>query len=230
MAELANRERTEQQIERLREIEGRLDRKVASLEKDVATLTDRVDQVRMEVAQGFATLAIDGRLQQITDVVSMLQSNAYGERGSILSAGNLLLAGNQLFWTLLDPVLQKSGMLTKSGRGALTLLTPVGSFITGELLLANRQQERFISGVTTIDANGDGFETLRSRIASGEWEAFQQRSDVPIMLHVVDGGVAYRAQAVLRDGVLRIRLLSIPRLPTAGVRVAWIVDTGIGNG
>jgi hypothetical protein len=227
VAELADRERTEQQIERLREIEGRLDRKVASLKSDVATLTDRVDEVRMQVAQGFATLAIEGRLQQITDIVGMLQSNAYGERGSIWSAGNLLLAGNQLFWTLLDPVLRKSGMLTKSGSGALTLLTPVGSFITGELLLANRQQERFISGVARIDSSRQARETLRSRIAEGEWNRFQQRTDVPVTLYVLDGP-GY-ARGVVRDGVLQIELF--PKKGSIdGVRVAWMIDTGIGNG
>jgi hypothetical protein len=125
VVELAERERTEEDIERLHDAGGRLSRRAASLEKEVAVLTDRVDRLRMEVAQQFALMAMEGRLRQITDVISTLQSNAYGQTGSVLSASNLLLAGNQLFWTLLDPVLRQSGVLTKSESFTLSLLTPI---------------------------------------------------------------------------------------------------------
>ncbi len=105
--ELATRERTQQHIEHLRATEGRLSRKMASMEREVAVLTDRVEHVRVQVAEGVAMLAIEGRLRQVTDIISALQSNAYGERGSVFSMSNLLLAGNQLFWTFLDPVLKQ---------------------------------------------------------------------------------------------------------------------------
>ena len=124
--------------------------------------------MRTEVAQHFALMAIDGRVQQITDIVSALQDNAYGQTGSMLSTSNLLLAGNQLFWTLLDPVLMQSGM-SKSARFTVSLLTPIGSLITGHLLVANRQHERFISGTSVSDGTGIARESLRGKIAEGEW-------------------------------------------------------------
>ncbi len=60
--------------------------------------------------------------------------------------------------------------------------------------------------------------TLRSRIADGEWESFQQRTDVLVTLYVVDdppkippGALAlgaplgYFARGNVSDGVLNIR-------------------------
>ena len=40
---------------------------------------------------------------------------------SVLATTNLLLAANQMFWTLLNPLLTGAGVLTKSGSGTLTI-------------------------------------------------------------------------------------------------------------
>jgi ribosomal protein S15P/S13E len=230
VADLAERERTEKDIERLRDTGDRLSGRAVSLDKQVAVLTERVEQMRAEVAQHFALMAVEGRLQQITDIISSLQDNAYGQTGSVLSTSNLLLAGNQLFWTLLDPVLRNSGVLTKSGSFTLSLLTPIGSLITGQLLVGNRQHERFITGVSTTDATGIARETLRSRIAESEWTDFQRRQDVIVIVERLPN---FLTRATVNDGVLTIQVSAVGGLVArsrAGVRVGWILDTGIGNG
>jgi len=233
VAELAIRERTEENIERLRDVEDRLGRRAASMEKHVAVLTERVDRMRKEVAQHVALMAFEGRLQQVTDVVTNLHGNAYGETGSPWSTTNLLLAGNQLFWTLLDPVLAQAGM-TKSGRFTVSLLTPFASLLTGELLVGNRQHERFISGISTADATGVIREALRGKVAEGAWEHFQTLTNLPV---VVERPPGYHTRGEVNGGVLTIRVFGRGNglgkgftNPTAGVRVGWIVDTRLVSG
>jgi hypothetical protein len=228
VAEAADREQTAQDIERLREAGDRLSRRAASLEKEVAVLTERADQVRLQVNQGFAMIAMEGRLRQITDIVTALQSNAYSERGSVLAISNLLLAANQMFWTLLEPVLKEAGMLSKAGSSSLQLLTPIGAFLTGQLLLANRQHERFLTGISTVDSAGDAAEVLRSRIAESDWADFQRRGEMPTIVYVVNNP-GFFAQGSVSDGVLKIKVFPAAKQPKAGVRVAWLVDTGIGH-
>ena len=227
MAELAERERSEEDIERLRGAGDRLSLRAASMEKHVAVLTERVETLRTEVGQHLALMAIEGRAKQITDIVSALQDNAYGETGSVLSTSNLLLAGNQLFWTLLDPVLRQSGMLTKSGSLTLSLLTPFGSLLTGHLLVANRQHQRFISGVSVADATGVARETLRSRMSESAFDDFRSRRNVAV---IVERPTNYHTQGTVDDGVLTIRVFGRSKMSPAGVRVGWILDTGLGNG
>lgn len=226
MAELAEREWTEENVERLRNAGDRLSLRAASMEKHVAVLTERVEQMRMEMAQHAALMAVDGSVRQITGIVGALQDNAYGKSGSVLSTTNLLLAGNQLFWTLLDPVLKQSGM-TKSTRFTVSLLTPIGSLITGQLLVADRQHERFISGTSVTDGTGVARESLRGKVAEGEWATFQGRRNIPV---VVERPPNYHTQATVNDGVLTIQVFGRRKLSPAGVRVGWILDTGLGNG
>jgi hypothetical protein len=230
VADLNDRERERREIARVRATGERLERKVSSLTKELTTLNDQVEDTRIKLAEGVTALAVEGKFQQFTDIVSTLQSNAYGERGSVLSTTNLLLAANQLFWSLLHPFLRSAGLLSKTGGNTLTMLTPIGSLITGQLLVANRQHLRFISGVADMDANGRAMVTLRRWIAEGEWPAFQQRNDVVVTLNVLNAQNDFDAFAVVDDGVLQIRLEKRAAKEAPGQRVAWIVDTGIGNG
>jgi hypothetical protein len=229
VADIETRERARNEVERLRATGDRLDRQVSSVSKELSALTEQVEQTRIKVAEGLTAIAVENKFQQITDVLSSLQSNAYGERGSVLATTNLLLAANQMFWTLLNPLLTGAGVLSKSGSGTLTILTPIGSFLTGQLLLADRQHQRFITGVSTMDQNGMAIVTLRSYIAESEWPAFQRRTDVVVTLNVIDGLNLFNTFANVTDGVLTIRITPRMLKQAPGMRVAWMIDTGIGD-
>ena len=132
-------------------------------------------------------LALRSQIQSATQVVNTVQAAAYGERGRVFSTNNLLLAGNQLFWSLLDPVLQRAGLLDAASSTLVAALAPIGTLFTGELVLGNRQHVRFISGVSTVPTDGTVVsESLRGRVVEGAWPAFSRRTDVPVTAALAD--------------------------------------------
>jgi hypothetical protein len=183
------------------------------------------------------SLAVEGRIQQVTAVVSSTQAAAYGERGSLLATNNLLLAGNQLFWILIDPLLRSLGISGGASPSFLTWLAPLGTLATGHLVLGNRQHVRFISGVAAFEGKTPVvLEPLRSRIADGLWPEFRRRTDVPVTVTWLDPILGADLLAVVREGVLAIVIvryddhsLAHP-VPFPATRVAWMVDTGVDVG
>ena len=179
--------------------------------------------------QELRSLAATARVQQITSVITSTQSAAYGTQGSVLATNNLLLAGNQLFWMFLDPILRGLGIVKSTAPGLAVWLAPLGSLVTGQLVLANRQHVRFVSGIATFDRETTIIvHSLRNDIASSLWPKFQQRTDIPVSVVALDGAVSSSIVASIRNGVLIIA-------PAAdeGVipgRVAWMIDTGVAGG
>jgi hypothetical protein len=173
----------------------------------------------------------------VTAVVSSTQAAAYGERGSLLATNNLLLAGNQLFWILIDPLLRSLGISGGASPSFLTWLAPLGTLATGHLVLGNRQHVRFISGVAAFEGKTPVvLEPLRSRIADGLWPEFRRRTDVPVTVTWLDPILGADLLAVVREGVLAIVIvryddhsLAHP-VPFPATRVAWMVDTGVDVG
>ena len=231
-----------------RKVNARLERENAELSARVAAIEERTDQTLMGVVEGLgqfkkqvgtvgasevAALAQAAQLQQVSGVVASVQSAAYGERGSVLSSNNLLLAGNQLAWMFAGPALQQLGIMSGSTARLIASLAPLGTLITGGLTLGRTQHVRFISGVSTFSATQTtAIESLRHRIAEADWEEFSQRTDVPVSVTTITGGGQFRGTAVVENGVLVIRL-PLPRdmfpLGTSG-SVAWMVDTGADGG
>jgi hypothetical protein len=177
------------------------------------------------------SLAVEGRIQQVTSVVNSTQAAAYGQRGSVLATNNLILAGNQLFWTFLDPLLRSFGGSGGASPSLLTWLAPLGTLATGHLALGNRQHVRFLSGVATFDGTTPlAFEPLRSRIADGLWPEFQRRTDVPVTTAPLEHLADVRVAAAVTQGVLVVALIPIDHVPIPIGRVAWMVDTGVDVG
>jgi hypothetical protein len=181
-------------------------------------------------------LAARAQIQNVTSVVNSLQMTAYGQKGRLLATNNLLLAGNQLFWSLLDPLLQRAGVLNAASATVMAAVAPLGSLLTGQILLAERQIERFATGIATFDGtNRVAVESLRDRIGEQRWPAFRRRTDVPITLTVMgdDPLVALLFQAEVAEGEVRITVREFPatgegleKRPLPQARVAWMVDTG----
>lgn len=207
-------------LEQLRESHEQLARKVAELEER----TNLAMNGLLENLKGLQLQAFESQIQQVTSVINAVQATAYGDRGGILTTNNLLLAGNQLFWIMLDPLLRQLGLTRDSEPSAAVVLTPAGTLVTGHLLLGNRQHVRFISGVTRLRPGQDvSFETLRNRIGADLWPEFQSRSDIPVQARVLAPPDALVMSASVRDGVLRI---VVEKGGNQSARVAWLIDTG----
>jgi hypothetical protein len=181
--------------------------------------------------QELRALALNARIQSVTNVVNSTQSAAFGQRGSVFATNNLVLAGNQLFWTFLDPFLRSAGIVEGVSPGVFAILAPLGSLLTGQLALGDQQHERFISGIAVFDGtNTVAIESLRAKIASGLWAEFQRRTTIPVTAVPLDpAAVAIRAE--VRRGVLVVTILTprftaLDKSPFPTVRVAWMVDTG----
>jgi hypothetical protein len=233
-------ERQRKELQELQRSHDELTRKVDALEKRSKSLLGALDQLKDLPLQRLAlqSQVQAARIQQVTGVVSNIQAAAFGETGKVFTRNNLVLAGNQLFWIFLDPVLRRFGVISGTSPSIVTWLAPVGSLLTGQLALANQQHVRFISGVATVTPGTVTFDILRDRIADGFWEEFQRRTDVAVTA-VVLGQARLVAFAEVRQGVLRVGvtlpdvdpLLSPPAPPPVQpVRVAWIVDTGVASG
>ena len=129
------------------------------------------------------------QIQNVTNVVNSVQSAAYGQRGSVLATNNLLLAGNQLFWTFLDPLLQTAGITSATSPSFLARLAPLGSLLTGHVALGNRQHVRFISGLAVFDGTtAVALTSLRNRIGSAFWPEFRRRTNIPVTAAFVGAG------------------------------------------
>jgi len=199
-----------------------------------AASPQRLQRLQLRQLQQTRLLALRLQIQSVTTVVNTVQAAAFGERGSILSTNNLLLAGNQLFWSLLDPVLQITGALNPASATVVAALAPIGTLFTGEILLGDRQHVRFVSGVTQVPNTAGAVvrESLRGRVAEGEWPRFRERTDVLITFVTSPPGInASDVVVSVNQGSVEIRVpfgVETDRV-TPFIRVAWTVDTGAGD-
>jgi hypothetical protein len=183
--------------------------------------------------QSLRAMATTAQVNQVTAVVNSTQAAAYGERGSVFATNNLLLAGNQLFWMFLNPALRSMGVLGAEPN-VLTFLTPVGSLVTGHVVLGNRQHERFISGFANFDGTSNSVKVpLKDRLASDFFKEFRKRKNVLVTVTTVEGLSGRTPVGSVVDGELRITANfgfdvtgAISSTTFARGRVAWIVDTG----
>jgi len=231
----------------------RLSRRLASTERHAARVEERsrlhaayAREARHESARlrdRVQALETDNQIDQVMSIVGALQATAFGDSGSLTTASNLLLLGNQLAWTQFDPLMRSMEIYSGPTPTAFKWLKPFGSLATGHLLLAGRQHVRFVSGTTSLVpvAGATVTESLRSRIAEDLWPSFQRRTDVPVTVVSLDP-VTPPLSGLVRDGELRITvppppgvalLAAVPPPPPApppAIRVAWMIDTGAGRG
>jgi hypothetical protein len=184
-------------------------------------------------------VAIREQIQNVTNVVHTVQGVAYGQKGKVFSRNNLLLAGNQLVWSSLEPLLKSAGVVSATGAPLVAGLAALGTLVSGGVLLGERQHERFITGVTTFDGpTTEIVESLRDKVAEGFWPTFRDREDIPVTVTAVDPPMALAfVVGTVRRGVLILTKLNniIPGGspeslgPVGGFphgRVAWTIDLG----
>jgi hypothetical protein len=229
---------------------------IANLRRSHAELTKKVEELERrasllglapglpsleERVRDLQALSVKSQIQSAGNVLNSLQTAAYGDKGSLLTTNNLLLAGNQLFWTLLDPVLRATGAVNAGTATVIAAAAPIASLFAGEILVGNRQQARFLSGVTTFTAEGVAREILP--VAEHLRSSFRARTDVPVTVSALDPvSVPFSLTGRVVDGVLEIAffqvgrpapspsglllLASVPASAARSVRVAWTVDLG----
>ncbi len=207
-----------------------LGRRVESVERqstvEKASVSAQVARDRRELRSALRRQATAAQLQKVNAAVTSMQGAAFGEKGRLFGTNNLLLAGNQLLWSFIDPVLRALGLWAGPDASPLARWAPLGSLVTAYAALGRRQHVRFVSGVATIAAGEKvAAVPLRDRIASGYFEEFRRRTDIPVTVVVVRGP-AIPVRGFVRDGVL---FLFLGDESESEVRVAWMVDTGIGN-
>src|SRR5262249_43199350 len=84
---------------------GGLEARTTATASELRATADAVKQQAKELgSQGMSA-----QLQKLLDVVTSAQVAAFGEKGSVFSSNNLVLAGNQILWGFLDPVLRYFG-------------------------------------------------------------------------------------------------------------------------
>jgi hypothetical protein len=183
---------------------GMLERRVADVTRVQASALlsqeRTMQQAIVRQDQALREQVRSSRIAKLNATASSMQSSAYGAKGSPLATNNLLLAGNQLLWNFGGDLLRRLGGMSPAASSALGWLAPLGSLITGGALLANRQHQRFISGIATdfIPVVSAGYRpmvtavvprtpsawtvrvTLRPYIATSLWPTFQRRTDVPV--------------------------------------------------
>jgi hypothetical protein len=218
-----------------------LSRKVEALERrpslTLGALPPGVAALEQQV-RDLQLLSVKSQIQGAASVVNSLQATAYGDKGSLFTTNNLLLAGNQLFWNLLDPVLRAAGLANASTATVLAAVAPFATLFAGEILVGTRQQARFISGTSSVTDSGVVREILP--VADHLRASFRARTDVPVMVSALDPiSDPFNVTGRVVDGVLEIRLVYIPQpppivftlalglpSPPPPVRVAWTVDLG----
>src|SRR5262245_34577621 len=115
----------------LREFAG-LDRRVQDVSTQVATARRSVASplsTAMGQTRHLNAMARAAQLQQVTNVVNTAQATAFGQRGSVFARNNLLLAGNQLLWTFIDPLLKTMGIVKGVEPSVAAYLAPLASLL-----------------------------------------------------------------------------------------------------
>ena len=118
---------------------GRTVRGVRRAQAVGAGAARRAARDRRAMSASLRRQAAEVRSQKFSAVVQSVQSAAYGQRGSLLAPNNLLLAGNQLLWSFVDPILRTLGLWDGAGPSPLAGLAPLGNLLTGAAVLAPRQ-------------------------------------------------------------------------------------------
>jgi hypothetical protein len=177
-------------------------------------------------------------LQKVTAAVNTVQGAAFGEKGSVLGTNNLLLAGNQLLWGFVDPLLRFAGLDVGPSPSLLAWLAPLGSLLTGAATLGRRQHVRFVAGTETVTEGTTALRIpLAGRIAGATFDRIRLRTDIPASARVLDpttlasfmGAPIAPKQEVLAavvEGFLLLRMAP----PGRTIRVAWMVDLGDDGG
>ncbi|MEQ1731392.1 MAG: hypothetical protein ABL982_23730, partial [Vicinamibacterales bacterium] len=222
-------ERVSAMRSRVRDLSTRSVRLVRSAQATRAAV--RLERRRRQI------IAMEGQLDRLASIVQSAQSAAYSQKGSVLAPNNVRLAANALVWGLLGPALRAFGVVASTELNPAAIVAPLGSFVSGQLLLSGRAPVRFISDITRFDPADNSISlSLRNYLGDAQWRALVAREDVPVVVTELDPIGLGNLRAVVRSGVLTITapIGLIAFMAGGGApeppRVAWVVDLGAAHG
>ena len=236
---------------RLAARQKRRDKRVTRAVTEFRVKVDRQLKIELESA---ARLRRRDLWDKIVIASSLPLFAAYGQPGQLSNTTNLALTLSLLIWLVGDDVVRTLfGSEEKSAypwrdTDIWSYLAPIGSILTAWWLFGDRQHERFLSGVTTVNAlTGPTLATrfhqkervdLSSRVAPDHRDSFSSFKEVPAVAVVsaarlkegLDASI-HGLAAFVHGGRLHISFDVTTGVPLAGasalgqVDVAWIVDT-----
>jgi hypothetical protein len=248
---LANVRRTAAIGRRLADRSRRLDMR---LTKASAEMRERVQrQIAFEV-ESVRRLHRRNLWDNIVVASSFPLFAAFGEQGRPFSTTNLALTLSLLVWLVGDDVVRRIFGSEEKEKSPYpwretdiwSYLAPIGNVLTAWWLFGDRQNARFITGVTTmkIAAAGSGLQTfavaekvdLVSRVALDDRDDFKAVKDVPVVATVGAtrlevAGAARSVSAWVHGGALYLDVMVVTDAPVTGpgalgeIDIAWIVDT-----
>jgi hypothetical protein len=227
----------------------RLDERVTKAAAEFRAKVDRQLKIETESA---ARLRRRDLWDKIVIASSLPLFAAYGQPGQLSNTTNLALTLSLLIWLVGDDVVRTLfGSDEKSAypwrdTDIWSYLAPLGNVLTAWWLFGDRQHERFITGVTTVNAATGTALTgpfpqsnrvdLSKHVAPDHCDDFSTYKEVPVVAVVsradLPPGASVRGLAAcVNGGRLDITFEVTTAAPVAGpmpfgqVDVAWVVDT-----
>jgi len=215
-------------LKRFGDLDQLLKTATAAQRSTAAAVTRQAEELRSQLASA--------QIQKITAAVTSAQVAAFGEKGSLLATNNLLLTGNQLLWSFIEPLLRRVGFDLGKSPSTIAWLAPLGSLALGAVTVGRQQHVRFLADVATFPASPLTTRkqeiSLLPRIGPADRAAFARRTDVLVTATALDEtgleGEFPFVEATVKDGTLLLTIQGTRRdIPS---RVAWMVDTRLGGG
>lgn len=243
---------------RLRARYERLDRRITKAADTYRAQLERQIQFDLEAVRRLRRRDL---WDQIVVASSLPLFAAYGGQGQPFSTTNLALTLSLLVWLVGDQIVEALfGSDEKAGKPEYpwrdtdiwSYLAPIGNVLTGWWLFGDRQNERFVSGVTTakvvITATPSAVQQvfhcletfeLTKRIGADHREDFETFKGVPVVATIastrfvngIDAAVTSLTAAV-DGGTLIVSFDVVTTAPVGSppesigeVDIAWIVDT-----
>lgn len=162
---------------------------------------------------------------------------AIGDNANPFSKKNLILTGSLAGWMFGDELIdrfltrgKKSGKAWGTGANIWSYVAPVGNLATVYYLLKDEQHRRFITGVTTVEEDGDIYQEDLLKYIGKDYQSEFNKIDNPSVSATIQSrdssATATGVRAEVVDGNLEIELLGTATTPGGGdVDVAWSVDT-----
>jgi hypothetical protein len=154
---------------------------------------------------------------------------AYGDRESPFAKNNLILTGSLLGFMLGDEALDwmspKPGTMQNVAQW-WSYLAPIGNGALVYWLLGDKQHERFITGINTIEGTKGEFivDLPKDRIAKGSEADFKKETHVAVATAIGPAQSNIFIAAQFQDDG-KLKLTTNPVSFPGNVQVMWFVDT-----
>ena len=131
-------------IKGLADLKHRMERGKRLQDRALAAHKRSVQKQRAHQARQARALESQTRIAQVQklhEAAASIQSVALARRDDLLTAENLQLAANQLFWSFAPEIFEALGFTESGATSPLAWLAPLGNLITGAVIIANAPED-----------------------------------------------------------------------------------------